>query len=92
MAIDIDLAATKALEELNEMSVTELLSEVKSNINDPLSVAIRELISLREDEYSQIENQTYSYVKSGLTYASLNETSYKTVKAANVEQYIPLAS
>lgn len=92
MSINFEHAAMKALEELKSMPIEELVEKVDANVNEPLSISIRELGYLNEKWFQFTETQIYSLSTGKPQYALLDEQSYKTFKATNGEQFQLVAS
>ena len=92
MAHNFEHAAISAFKALKSMSIDELSREVQSNVNEQLSITMRQLGYLNERGFHFSETHSYSFTKGRLSYSMPNKSLYKKFKAANVERYILLAS
>jgi len=90
--INFEAAAIRALAELKSMPIEALAKEVETNLHSPLSQTLINLAQMSNQLIQHTSNQSYSPASINLQYARLNEKSYREFKAANIDQYLQVAS
>ena len=92
MTMNTEQASRLVLKELQEMPVAELVAEIHSNQNSQLAITVRNIVDFSKRYYKEEKAKTYLISSSSLTYAPINEGSYKSFTAANTEPFTLAAS
>ena len=90
--MNTEQASRLVLKELQETPIVELVAEVHRNQNSQLAITIRNIINFSNRYYREEKSQKYLIASSSLTYAAINESSYKPFTAANAEPFTLAAS